>query len=427
MGVNDRRGYDEPVVAGLSSRPQHATRRCAWRGCCATLTTVFGRQGRRVRLGWLAWLMLLASSLVMTPVFAQPRTVRIYNWIEYLPLEVLTSFERETGIHPEYTQFDTVEAMEAKLLTGNSGYDVVFPGTSSLGKLVVAEAFEPLERDKLPHWHHLDTSFMSGLEVAGDPGNRYAVPYLWGTTLIGYNVDKVRAALGDGVDLDTWDLIFTPEHLAKLASCGVGVLDAPGEILPIALYYLGLDPNSQNRLDYKAAHQAMARIRPSIGYFDSTRYGVDLANGDICVAVGWSGGFILAQQLAEAAGQGVRIEMALPREGAPMWTDVMAIARKAPNREEAHAFINYILRPDVIARISNRIGYPNPNKDATALVDAAIRGNPVMYVPPAARQTLFTLEPASAPMERVRARIWRTLKSRDAEPSCAAADQECTP
>lgn len=400
----------------------------------------------RLNAGWVspsiavayrpAWSMLLAAVLLLTSLacagaFGQPRTVRIYNWLEYLPQEVLDSFARETGIHPVYTQFDSVETMEAKLLTGNSGYDVVFPGTYSLDKLVVAGALEPLRREWLANWHHLDQSFMSHLEVAGDPGNRYAVPYLWGTTLIGYNVDKLRQALGPDADVASWSLIFDAQRLAKLADCGVAMLDAPSEVLPILLQHLGLDPNSRQRQDYKQAQQALARIRPSVRYFDSTRYGHDLASGEICLALGWSGGFVLAQQLADAAGQGVRIEMALPREGAPIWSDVMAVARKAPNREEAHAFINYILRPDVIARISNRIGYPNPNKDAAKLLEAAPRPNPVMFMSPELRKTLFTLEPVGAPIERVRARIWRETKkpplSETATSACAAGELECVP
>lgn len=354
----------------------------------------------------------LAVSLLGTGFcVAEQRTVRIYNWLEYLPPEVLKDFEKETGIRPIYDVFDTVETLESKLLTGNSGYDVVFPSSSGIGKLIIAGAFEPLDRSKLPNWRHLDEQFMTSLEAVGDPGNRYAVPYLWGTTLIGYNVDKVKAVLGVDVEMDTWDVIFKDENLSKLASCGVGFLDAANEILPIALHYRGLDPNSQNRQDYKQAQELMLKIRPHITYFNSSRYGMDLANGEICAAVGWSGGVELAKQLANAAGKGVKVEMALPREGAPMWSDVMALAVKAPHADEAYEFINYILRPDVIARISNKIGYPNPNKDATELVKSEIRNNPNMYIPEAARKTLFALEPVPVAIERVRTRTWTTIKT----------------
>ena len=345
------------------------------------------------------------------PALAEQPTVRIYNWIEYLPAEVLKGFEQETGIRPVYDVFDSVETLESKLLTGNSGYDVVFPSSSNISHLIAAKAIQPLDRQQLPNWPHLDPQFMTSLEAVGDAGNRYAVPYLWGTTLIGYNVDKVQQVFGKDVQMNTWDMIFKEENLSKLAGCGVGFLDAANEIVPIALHYQGLDPNSQKREDYPKAQAAMAKIRPYITYFNSSRYGMDLANGEICVAVGWSGGVALAKQLADAAGKGVNVEMALPREGAPMWSDVMVVPVNAPHTEQAHAFINYILRPDVIALISNRIGYPNPNKDSTALVDAAIRNNPNMYVPEAALKTLFPLEPVPAAVERIRTRTWTTIKT----------------
>jgi len=355
--------------------------------------------------------VLALSLFTAASVSAEERTVRIYNWIEYLPPDVLKDFQKETGIRPVYDVFDSVETLESKLLTGNSGYDVVFPSSSNIGKLITAGAFEPLDRSKLLNWQHLDTGFMTSLEAAGDKGNRFTVPYLWGTTLIGYNVDKVKAALGPNVPMNSWDVIFKPENLSKLSSCGVGFLDAGNEILPIALHYRGLPPNSQNRDDYKQAAEALQAIRPYVTYFNSSRYGMDLANNDICVAVGWSGGVALARKLADAAGKGVKVAMALPKEGAPMWSDVMAIPTKAPHPEEAHAFINYILRPDVIARISNVIGYPNPNKDATELVSPEIRNDPNMYVSGEARRTLFALEPVSNATERVRTRVWTAIKT----------------
>ena len=252
----------------------------------------------------------VASLLISGFCLAEERTVRIYNWIEYLPPEVLKSFQEETGIRPIYDVFDSAETMESKLLTGNSGYDVVFPGTANLGHLITAGAVQPLDRAQLPNWQHLDPEFMKSLEAVGDTGNRYAVPYLWGTTLIGYNVDKVRKALGPDVQMNSWDIIFKEENLAKLASCGVGFLDAGNEILPIALHYKGLDPNSQKREDYVQAQAVMMKIRPYVTYFNSSRYGMDLANGDICVGVGWSGGVALAARLADAAGKGVKVEIA---------------------------------------------------------------------------------------------------------------------
>jgi putrescine transport system substrate-binding protein len=353
----------------------------------------------------------VVSMLISGASLAEERTVRIYNWIEYLPPEILKSFQEETGIRPIYDVFDSVETLESKLLTGNSGYDVVYPSSSNVSHLIAAGAVQPLDRSQLPNWQHLDPEFMKSLEAVGDPGNRYAAPYLWGTTLIGYNVDKVRQVLGADVQMNTWDILFKEENMAKLASCGVGLLDAANEIVPIALHYEGLDPNSQKREDYPKAQAAMLKVRPYITYFNSSRYGMDLANGEICVGVGWSGGVALAKRLAEDAGKGVKVEMALPKEGAPMWSDVMMVPTNAPHATEAYAFINYILRPDVIARISNKIGYPNPNKDATALVNAEIRNNPAMYVPDEARKTLFALEPVPAAVERVRTRTWISIKT----------------
>jgi Spermidine/putrescine-binding periplasmic protein len=353
----------------------------------------------------------VVSMLVSGASLAEERTVRIYNWIEYLPPEILKSFEEETGIRPIYDVFDSVETLESKLLTGNSGYDVVYPSSSNVSHLIAAGAVQPLDRSQLPNWQHLDPEFMKSLEAVGDPGNRYAAPYLWGTTLIGYNVDKVRQVLGADVQMNTWDILFKEENMAKLASCGVGLLDAANEIVPIALHYEGLDPNSQKREDYAKAQAAMLKVRPYITYFNSSRYGMDLANGEICVGVGWSGGVALAKRLAQDAGKGVKVEMALPKEGAPMWSDVMMVPTNAPHTQEAYAFINYILRPDVIARISNKIGYPNPNKDSTTLVNADIRNNPAMYVPDEARKTLFALEPVPAAVERIRTRTWTSIKT----------------
>ncbi len=258
-------------------------------------------------------LSAVVSMLVSGASLAEERTVRIYNWIEYLPPEILKSFQEETGIRPIYDVFDSVETLESKLLTGNSWHDVVYPSSSNVSHLIAAGAVQPLDRSQLPNWQHLNPEFMKSLEAVGDPGNRYAAPYLWGTTLIGYNVDKVRQVLGADVQMNTWDILFKEENMAKLASCGVGLLDAANEIVPIALHYEGLDPNSQKREDYAKAQAAMLKVRPYITYFNPSRYGMDLANGEICVGVGWSGGVALAKRLAQDAGKGVKVKWRCPR------------------------------------------------------------------------------------------------------------------
>lgn len=353
----------------------------------------------------------VAVTLFSGALVAEQRTVRIYNWLEYLPGEILKDFEAETGIRPIYDVFDSLEMLESKLLTGNSGYDVVFPSTANLGKFIQAGTFEPLDRSKLKNWSHLDEPFLADLATTGDPGNQYAVPYMWGTTLIGYNVDMVRKALGPDAKLDSWDLIFKEENIAKLSKCGVGFIDAANEILPIALHYLGLPSHSTDTSDYRKAQDLMVSIRPYVSYFNSSRYGMDLANGEICLGVGWSGGVALAGRLADAAGKGVKIEMILPKEGAPLWSDVMAIPKGAVNRDEAHAFLDYMMRPEVIAKASNAIGYPNANKDATPLVDASVRDNPNMYVPADRLPTLFVLKALPQSVERVRMRTWNAIRT----------------
>lgn len=353
----------------------------------------------------------IAVTLMSSSVFAEQRTVRIYNWLEYLPAEILKDFEAETGIHPVYDVFDSIEMLESKLLTGNSGYDVVFPSTANLGKFIEAGTFEPLDRSKLSNWLHLDEPFLAQLATTGDPGNQYSVPYMWGTTLIGYNVDMVRNALGPDAKLDSWDLIFKEENISKLSKCGVGFIDAANEVLPIALHYLGLPSHSTEAGDYRKAQELMVSIRPHINYFSSSRYGMDLANGDICVGIGWSGGVALATRLANAAGKGVKIDMILPKEGAPVWSDVMAIAKGAVNRDEAHEFLNYMMRPEVIAKASNVLGYPNANKDATPLVDASVRENPNMYVPADKLASLFVLKALPQNVERMRIRTWNAIRT----------------
>jgi putrescine transport system substrate-binding protein len=341
---------------------------------------------------------------------AADRELKVYNWFDYITPETLTQFKQDSGIKLTYDIFDTNEALEAKLLTGNSGYDLVVPSNVFLAKQVEAGVFQKLDRSKLPNWQHLDPQLMKLIE-ANDPGNQYAVPYMYGTVLIGFNPDTVKAALGADAPVDSWDLIFKEENIAKLKDCGVALLDSPSEILPLALHYLGLPPNSKEPADYAKAEQLLSKIRPHVRYFHSSKYMSDIANGEICVAVGYSGSFSQAANNAKQAKNGVTVDMRLPKEGAPIWFDMMAIPKDAKNIEEAHEFINFLLQPQVIAPISDFVGYPNPNKDATALVAEAIRTNPNLYPTAEAMQKLYTLEPLPRAAERARTRAWSKIKT----------------
>ena len=353
---------------------------------------------------------LLGTALLNASAQAQEQSLKVFNWFDYITPETLDNFKKDTGIKLTYDIFDTNEVLESKLLTGRSGYDLVVPSNVFLAKQVEAGVFQPLDRSQLPNWQHLDPALMKLIE-ANDPGNQYAVPYMYGTVLIGFNPDKVKAALGENAPVDSWELIFKEENISKLKACGVAMLDSPSEILPIALQYLGLSPNSKNPEDYAKAEALMLKIRPYVTYFHSSKYMADIANGDICVAIGYSGSFSQAANNAKQANNGVVVDMRLPKEGAPIWFDLMAIPKDAQNVAEAHEFINYLLEPKVIAPISDFVGYPNPNKDATALVNPAIRNNPNLYPTAEAMKTLYTLEPLPQKAERARTRVWTTIKT----------------
>ncbi len=261
-------------------------------------------------------LLAMTTLTVMGTAVAEP-TVRIYNWSDYVGETTLEDFQKATGITPVYDVFDSNETLEGKLLAGHTGYDVVVPSSNFLAKQIKAGAFQKLDKSQLPNWQNLDPALLKQLEKS-DPGNQYGVPYLWGTNGIGYNVDKVKAALGTD-KLDSWAILFEPENLKKLSKCGVSFMDSPDEVYPAVLQYLGLDPNSTNPDDYKKAEAQLLKVRPYITYFHSSKYISDLANGNICVAFGYSGDVFQARSRAEEAKKGVNIGYAIPKEGANLW------------------------------------------------------------------------------------------------------------
>ena len=354
--------------------------------------------------------LLLGATLCAGALQASAAELHVYNWADYMLPEVPKAFAEKTGIKLTWDTYESNEALEAKLLAGNSGYDLVVPTNTFLENQLKAGVYQKLDKSKLPNWQHLDPNLLK-LMSANDPDNEHSVPYMYGTVLIGYNPDKVKAALGENAPVDSWDLVFKPENMEKLKSCGVAMLDSPAEILPIALDYLGLDPNSTNSADYDKATELLLKIRPYMAYFHSAKYMTDIANGDICVAVGYSGSFFQFANRAKEAGNGVVVKWKLPKEGAPLWYDSFAIPADAKNVDEAHAFLNNLLDPKVVAPISDFLGYPNPNKDAMPLVSAAIRDDADLAPPAEAQKNLYVLKPLPQKVERVRTRAWSKIKT----------------
>ncbi len=347
---------------------------------------------------------------ISTSVAAVEPGMYLYNWFGFIAPETPKEFEQETGTRMQMDAFDSAEIMQSKVMAGRTGYDVVVATSNVLPSLIQAGVLQPLDRSQLSNLSHIDPDILSQVAV-NDPGNRYAVPYLWGTTGIGYDVDKVKAALGDDAPVNSWDLIFKEENISKLQSCGVAMLDSPSEIVSIALHYLGLPSNSRNPDDYQKAQALLLKIRPYVLYFDSSRIDADLADGNICAVVGWANGALAAQAINEKANTGRKIAYSLPREGALVWSENLVLLKNAPHPKEGLAFINYMLRPEVIAKTSNHTLYPNANKDATEFVEQKLASNPWIYPDQKTIATLIPLEPLPLKLERVRTRVWSKVKT----------------
>ncbi|AUX72241.1 spermidine/putrescine ABC transporter substrate-binding protein PotF [Erwinia pyrifoliae] len=360
------------------------------------------------------WLSVGAAAMLMTlsaGSLGADKTLHVYNWSDYIAPNTVADFEKQTGIKVVYDVFDSNEVLEGKLMAGNTGYDVVVPSSSFLARQLQSGVFQPLDRNKLPNYKDLDADLLKKLEQH-DPGNKYAIPYLWATTGIGYNVEKVKAALGKDAPVNSWDLVLKPENLARLKSCGVSFLDAPEEIFATVLNYQGKDPNSSDAKDYSgAATDLLLKLRPNIRYFHSSQYINDLANGNICVAIGWAGDVLQAKNRALAAKNGVDIAYSIPKEGALAFFDTLAIPKDAKNVDEAYQFLNYLLKPEVMAQISNAVFYASGNKASVPFVDAAIRNNPGVYPPADIMAKLFTLRVQEPKLDRVRTRAWTKVKS----------------
>ncbi|PIB59786.1 polyamine ABC transporter substrate-binding protein [Pseudomonas sp. 2995-3] len=353
--------------------------------------------------------MLVGAGITLAVSVQAAPTVHIYNWSDYIGPDTLANFEKATGIKPVYDVFDSNETLEGKLLAGRTGYDVVVPSSHFLGKQIKAGAFQKLDKSLLTNYANLDPALLKRLEK-NDPGNQYSVPYLWGTNGIGYNVDKVKEVLG--VDhIDSWAVLFEPENMKKLATCGVSFMDSADEMLPAVLNYMGLNPNSTNPEDYKKAEEKLLKVRPYVTYFHSSKYISDLANGNICVAAGFSGDVFQAKARAAEAGKGVNIAYTIPKEGGNLWFDVLAIPKDATNVKEAHAFINYLLQPEVIAQVSDQVGYANPNPGADKLMEQSIRTDAAVYPPQAVLDRTFVNFELPPKVQRLMTRSWTKVKT----------------
>ena len=351
----------------------------------------------------------LLPMMLVAAISQAAETVKIYNWSSYIAPDTTKNFQKQTGIGFSYDVYDSNETLDGKLMTGNSGYDVVFPSNHFMARQIQGGALKKLDKSQLPNWKNLNPVLLKALEN-NDPGNAHGFPYLWGSTGIGYNIDKVKAVLGDNAPVDSWDLIFKPEYMEKLSKCGVAILDNGPELLPIALNYLGLPPHSKNPEDYKKAEALLMKVRPYVAYFHSSKYTGDLANGDICVAVGFSGDVLQAESRAKEAKNGVKIGYQIPKEGAAIWFDMVAMPDDAPDEKAGYAFMNYLLEPQVMADITNSVHYANGNSAADSLVDPEIKADTKIYPSDEMMGKLFALEAMPLNIDRIRTRVWNTIR-----------------
>jgi len=307
--------------------------------------------------------------------------LNIYNWSDYLAEDTIPNFEKETGIKVRYDIFDSNEILHAKLMAKNTGYDIVVPSSNWAKMQIDGGLLQKLDKSKIPNLANLDPDILAQMANL-DPGNEYMVDWLWSYTTVGINVDKVKTALGDmPMPANTWDLVFDPKYTNKLKSCGITFLDAPSEVFPLALKYVGKEPHSNNPDDYKAAYEMLAKVRPDIKKFSSGGQIDDLAGGNVCVALGWAGDFNLARNRSIENKSPQNIEALVTSMGGYLFMDTMVIPADAKNVENAHKFINYILRPEVHAGLTNAVTYANPNKAATEFVDEEVRNNKTIFLP----------------------------------------------
>ncbi len=372
---------------------------------------------RTFALPALVWSSLFRSSLywsslglaVSGAALAQEKTLNVYNWNDYIDTRVLDDFTKETGIKVTYDTYESNETLEAKLLAGKTGYDIVVPSATFMQRQIQAGILRKLDKTKLPNLKNVAADIAAKLAFY-DPGNQYAANYMWITTGIAYNVKKARERLGDA-PIDSWDIVFKPENLKKFANCGIFFLDSPEDIFTSALKFLKLDPNSKNLKDIERAAATLEAIRPYVKKFQSGEIITALANGDICLAVTWSGDAFQARNRAVEARNGIEINYVIPREGALLSLDNLAIPADAPHVDEAHAFIDFMLRPDIAARNSNVTNYANGVSASKPLVKDEVRNNPTIWPDALTLTRLFTISPFDQKTQRVVTRAWTKFKT----------------
>lgn len=356
-------------------------------------------------------ILMSAAALALAGgmAFAQDKVVNVYNWSDYIDEEILAEFTAETGIKVVYDVFDSNDILETKLLAGSSGYDVVVPSGGFLQRQIQAGVFRKLDKGKLSNLGNMWDK-VAARTAQYDPGNEYSINYMWGTTGIGYNVDAVKARLGTDT-IDSWSVIFDPDTISKFTDCGVHVLDAPDEMIPAALNYLGHDPTSQDTALIKEAGALLQKMRPHVTSFNSSAYINALADGDACLAVGWSGDVLQARDRAAEAANNVTVEYAIPAEGALTWFDQMAIPADAPHPENALIFIDYIMRAEVAAKASNYVYFANGNLASQPMLNEDVIGDPAIYPTAESVEHLYVTTPYGPRVQRVVTRLWTRIKT----------------
>jgi putrescine transport system substrate-binding protein len=343
------------------------------------------------------------------PASASEKVLNVYNWSDYIQPSVIADFQKESGIHVNYDVFDSNEILETKLLTGHTNYDIVVPSGAFLERQIQADIYQKLDKSLLPNLQNVDPD-VARAEALYDPGNQYSVDYMWITSGVGYNTADIRQRLADA-PANSWRMLFDPAIVSNFQDCGVSILDAPSEVVATVLLFLRRNPNSNSLDDLKAAEQVLHAMRPYVRYVDSSRYIDNLANGDICLAMGWSGDIKQAHDRAKEVGKGVDLAYAIPKEGAISNYDVLAIPADAPHVRNAHLFINYLLRPEIAARSSNLIKYANAVAADIQPLDPSVRSDPGVYPPPEVRARLNPERPRPPDYQRLLTRMWTRFKS----------------